>query len=981
MKSKTSFRIAAVLSALFLTLFGACGGGGGGGGSPPSPPPPGGDTTFGNLAITAGNADLLGATVSLAEGALAFTQAAVNVVVRFAGDGLGVRECGNTGSVSVALQDNDTSFGISPGDDLTLMFSSCIDNLVDGTVDGTITIAVTAFSLDATRAVLAGTIRTDGAVALVDQANPGTVISVTADHSFNFELQGSEVLSISAAGSELLTIEVEGVAETITEFAIVRSATRLSASIDTTTNIDLSYDSALFGGTFSCVSGAIAFQSFDDLPVTASLTCRGLNGSAARITNQNLASVDPEGDGTFTDLGIFDWNSVLDGFLKRDSGLDLGNVASEISLRRFAVRNNEVVYDPVRDRLLVTTKAVDPVYPSALVAVSVSAGTVSPLLTFVEEPNLVRVSDDGALIYVSFVDSGEIRSYDAGTLQQRALLEVTSDEAFSTTYGVVDMEVSPVGADRIAVAFQFLPFSNTDITLFDAGVQQVNSYRDAVGTNNANNWDHVVFTADGARVIAASTTSFGSAEILDLDSNGVASAAGLRNVLSGRAERYGNTILQGNTTFDGGSLVKVGTYPASVQASALDTVNNLALIISSGDLGVFRLDTYVPLATYDLGLADPDRIQGIVPAGGVAALREETTLHLVAIADIAIQLTGECDVVGLTTDENEALTNYACPIDDAVYDATRDKVYAATTSSLGVNGNSLVFIDRPTGAVEGYLFIGSEPRHLALSADGNLLYAIFQGADELVTVDLNTRAVVRRQQFDLEASIGGELEGRRALRIRASSTGPDTVIVSLGEPTSSPFERLTVFSNGTRLPDEVFRSDLQGGPGNFGPFVFFDEGGQPYSLNTLFPPNLQSLNLGPTGLSVGAFFEVSNVDAGDGKPDVEGSELFTSNGGVIDLASQSNETRYDTNASLLADGNAVNADVAAGNVYFLVGGGAGTIVARYDYSTGALQAVQAIEIVPGSFFEEKLIDIGADQLGIVTSPTSGLVVIDKAAVQ
>ncbi len=988
MNNSMSFRSAITLFALCLTLLAACGGGGGGGGGasppPPPPPPPGGDTTFGNLAIAADNAEILGATVSLAEGALAFTQAAVNVVVRFAGDGLGVRDCGDTGNVSVVLLDNDTSFGISPGDELAITFSGCFDSLVDGTVDGTMTIDVTAFSLDAATATLAGRITTNGAVMLVDRANPGTVVNVTADHIFDFELQASEVLSMSATGSELLTVEVGGLAETITEFAITRSATRRAAGIDTTTNVSLFYDSALFGGTFGCVSGAIAFQGFDDLPVTASLTCRGLNGSAARITNQNVASVDPEGDGTFTDLGIFDWTAVLDGFLRSDSGLDLRDVASEVPLRRFAVQNNDVVYDPVRDRLLVSTKAADPAYPSALLAISATAGTVSSLLTFVDEPNLVRVSDDGSLIYVSFIDSAEIRSYDAVTLQQRALLEVTSDETFSTTYGVVDMEVSPVDADRISVAFRFLPLSNTDITLFDGGVQQLNSYRDAVGTNNASNWDHVVFAIDGAQLFAASTGSFGSAEVLDLDANGVASGTGLRNVLSGRFERYGNTVLQGNVAFDAASLVKVGTYPASVSASALDTGNNLALVISSGELRVFRLDTYVPLATYDLGLSDPDRIERIVPAGDVVALREETTLHFVAIADIEIQLTGECDVVRLTTDEGEALTNYACPIDDAVYDATRDKIYAVTTSGLGVNGNSLVFIDRATGAVEDYIFIGSEPRHLALSADGNLLYAIFQGTDELVAVDLNTRAVVRRQQFDLEASSGGGLEPRHALRFRASSTAPDTVIVSLGEPTSSPFERLTVFSNATRLADEVFRSDLQGGPGNSGPFVFFDEGGQPYSLNTLFPPNLQSLELGPTGLSVGAFFDVNNVDAGEGKPDVAGPELFTSNGGVIDLVSQANETRYDTNAPLLADGRgglAVNADVAAGNVYILVGGSSGTVVARYDYSNGALEAEQAIEFFPASFFEEKLIDVGADQLGIVTSPTSGLVVIDKAAVQ
>lgn len=973
--------------ALCFLLLAACGGGGGGEGGGVSPPPPTvDDTSFGNLAITSDNAELIGVTLSLAEGALSFTQVTVNTVIRFAGDGLGVRDCGNSGSASVVLRDNDTSFGISPGDEVDITYSNCFDSLIDGAVDGSVTILVTAFSLDASMARLAGDIVSSGAVSLVDPANPGASVELAANHAFDFNLQASESLAVAATGAQQLQVAVDGVAETLSEFAITKIATRFNVGTDTETTADLFYDSTLFGGTFTCNSGPIAFRSFNDLPDSASVTCRGLNGSAVRISSQNVVSVDPEGDGTFTDIGVFDWTAVLDGFLKSDSGLNLGDVASEIPLRRFAVANNDVIYDPDRTRIIVSTAATDPVNPNALLAVAPVAGTVETLLTFVDEPNLVRLSADGGRIFVSFTDSAQIHSYDATTLQLQAQFEVTSNQAFSTTYGIVDMDVSPADPGTIAVVFQFLGTGNTDIAMFDGAAQLSSSYRDAVGNLAATNWDRVTFSADGTRVLGTNSRSTG-AEALEVNPSGIVAAVRLVNVMGGDIERYGNRLLMGNVAFDATSFVRVGTYAATVRASALDPGNGIALTYSAATeaLGAFELTTFVPLGEYGLGLNDPVLVESIVPAGDVAAIVEPTTLHLVSLADLETQLTGECDVVSLVTDENEAVTNIACPITDVVYDSTRDKIYAATSSDIGVNGNSLVVIDRATSTVEQYLPIGSEPKQLALSADENLLYAIFSGADALVTVDLNGRVLSRVQQIDLDDSIQGQLEARQALRLQASTTDPDTLVMSLGELSGSPFERLTVFRSGTRLDDDVFQGDLQGGPSNLGPFVFFDDSGQAYSLNNVFPPNVQTLNLGPTGLSAGVSFDVGDTFNGPARPDVSGSEVFTSNGGFIDLTSQASDARYDTNAPGSTDGRggrAVNADPTNDDVYYLIGGPTGSVIARYDYATGALLAEQAIDFFPGSFvFEQRLIDIGANALGILPNPNLGLLLLDKAAIQ
>jgi hypothetical protein len=182
------------------------------------------------------------------------------------------------------------------------------------------------------------------------------------------------------------------------------------------------------------------------------------------------------------------------------------------------------------------------------------------------------------------------------------------------------------------------------------------------------------------------------------------------------------------------------------------------------------------------------------------------------------------------------------------------------------------------------------------------------------------------------------------------------------------------------------RNDLQNAPGNAGPHILFDDGGQ---LFTLIDGNqgalLQSILLGPTGLAVGAFFEVPGTEVGDGPFDIVQNEVFTALGSVIDLANQTGDARYDTRAPSFDDqrgGVAVNADIASGDVFIFVGaGGPGSGLGRYDYGSGTLTAEQYLLQSPFGISENSLLDIGPDRLGIVMGRNSGLVILDKAHIQ
>ena len=984
-----------VFAATVLFLVGACGGGGGGGsdsgGGPPLPPPPSGnDTTFGTLALDRNNADAIGLAISLSEGALAVYQAAINAVINFASPrGMPVRSCGNSGTLSVSLLDNDTSFGISAGDTLDVIFTDCYDTIVDGTVNGSLSIVVSQFALDGGSARLAGDLTFPAGFTIIDPADPSVVADVSGSGTFDFVLDAPEVLTVQATGDQDFAVRIGNITERMRNFVLTKTATRLApgssaANVDTQVTIDTFYVSELLGGSFTCTSSDLAFDgNISGIALRASVTCTGLNRSAVRITNQNEVGVDPEGDGTFEDVGLFDWDLAIDGFLATDSGLVLDEIAGDIPIGRITMRANDVTWDWGRDRLLVTTKADDPSFPNTLLEISLINNIVRPLATYLDEPNLVELSEDGSRLYVTFTGSPEIRPYDAATFQSLPLIMVTSDETISPDYAVLDIAVSPADANRIAVAFQFVGTGTTDVVIIDGDAQMANTYRDASG-GSGDNLDVVEFSQDGARVFGGTTRSTGG-HVLDVDANGVSGTTFIQSGFSGRFQRVDGQIYSGNTVYDDTSLVRVGSYRSTPGLVGIDLPNIRTFVLQGSQLGVFERDTFLSLATYDLGLDPLTTIDAIVPAGGKLVLVEEDSLYFLNVADFVTTNTGECLVETLATNENENYTRFGCPVTDVAYDEARGSIYAALDSSLGINGNSIAVIDSTIDLVNLYVYVGSEPSAITISGDGRYLYVLFDGADVMKTIDLDSLQIIRELPLELEMTAVGPAP-REGLALVASPVENDSVIVTLAEFAGSPFTEYALVRDGARLPDEVSSGDLQGTFENRDPRLFFDAAGTAYVISQdATAAAVQTLGIGPTGLSAGPSFSVDPAQVGDGQVDVSQAEVFTALGAVIDLGTQSGGDRYDSLAMSFDDtrgGLAINADTASNDVYVLVGTNLNTTgIGRYDYASGALVAEQELAGFPASFFSRKLIDVGADRLAVLVSPDAGLLVIDKAIIQ
>lgn len=89
-------------------------------------------------------------------------------------------------------------------------------------------------------------------------------------------------------------------------------------------------------------------------------------------------------------------------------------------------------------------------------------------------------------------------------------------------------------------------------------------------------------------------------------------------------------------------------------------------------------------------------------------------------------------------------------VNDLVYDANTNKIYASIPSANGSNGNSIGVINPVTRVLENTVFIGSEPSVLAISDNGQYIYSGFTGASIVRRFDVVT------QTAGLQFSLGAD---------------------------------------------------------------------------------------------------------------------------------------------------------------------------------------------------------------------------------
>ena len=136
-------------------------------------------------------------------------------------------------------------------------------------------------------------------------------------------------------------------------------------------------------------------------------------------------------------------------------------------------------------------------------------------------------------------------------------------------------------------------------------------------------------------------------------------------------------------------------------------------------------------------------------------------------------------------------------MNDLVYNTTTNRLYGSMPSAAGVNGNSIVSLDPASGNVEAPVFIGSEPNRLALSDDGQTLYASLEGSASIRRFNAVTRTPGPEFTFGQDSFHGIYV----ATDIAVAPGNSDLVAVARSyRGVSPPQAGVAVFDNGVQRP-------------------------------------------------------------------------------------------------------------------------------------------------------------------------------------
>jgi outer membrane protein assembly factor BamB len=132
---------------------------------------------------------------------------------------------------------------------------------------------------------------------------------------------------------------------------------------------------------------------------------------------------------------------------------------------------------------------------------------------------------------------------------------------------------------------------------------------------------------------------------------------------------------------------------------------------------------------------------------------------------------------------------------DLVYDQFSQRIYASVSSTDLNYGNSIAIINPVTGAVEDSVFVGSDPRKLAIANDGEYIYAGLYSAGSV------SRFHIPSQTVDKTFSLG---TGSYAEDIDVQPGNSNVIAVSRYCKGVSPrHDGVAIYDNGIKLPQQT----------------------------------------------------------------------------------------------------------------------------------------------------------------------------------
>ena len=417
---------------------------------------------------------------------------------------------------------------------------------------------------------------------------------------------------------------------------------------------------------------------------------------------------------------------------------------------RFAVvplPNRGIAYDKGRGVLLVSVSDTVSVLGNHIVEMDPRTGALGRSVELPGGPSTIAVSDDGSRAYVALRNAPEVAEIDLGSFSIVRSISMGSDPTLGTLYAV-DLEVQPGNPEVIAVTRDDCCSSGQGgAAIYDHGVQRPVSLPRTSSPNRLT-WGPTPETLYGYYSASTGYPFF----VLTVSSTGVTATSPGRLITGNSDIEYAAGAVHatsGQVVDVTGSPVLAGAYITGGQLE-VDPATNTTAILNGTTLSRHDSVRLVQKSSETVPSISPRQL---VSTGGP---------YLAAAGDASVLLLGEgvsasgfalpaappsvVHVEGSTTVPVTAAEVVASP------DGT--KLYATVPQAAAAHPGEVVEIDVASSSISRSLFVGADPKQLAISDDGSTLMVGHVSASKVTEVRVSDMSIVRSTQLPIDQWVG-----------------------------------------------------------------------------------------------------------------------------------------------------------------------------------------------------------------------------------
>jgi DNA-binding beta-propeller fold protein YncE len=569
--------------------------------------------------------------------------------------------------------------------------------------------------------------------------------------------------------------------------------------------------------------------------------------------------------------------------------------------KRVQVPATHAVFDPIRHVLLATVDATHPSLGNDLVEIDPESGAFGRHVFVGSRPARVAISDDASTAYVGLRGASHLVQVDLVTFTVVDTIEL-EDEPLDGRESVADLAVQPGHPDVLVAAVGGGVWAFQDGEVLPDRLEWIAMRGlEFVGDNlygYDSNDNFVRMTVDATGVHLAARDAF-IPEYVFVERAGDDYLIDTKGRLIDPA---GPSFVR---TFDEPGEDHPPFFQAVEAAPADDRVSFVRFscvaqfVFSTGEFLGWRCFDELWTGT----LPDDDPLDMVATDTGYVVLQPKSfTLLGPSVTPeqpqppIAARLTVDTFV--------ERVVPVAAR--DLVFDPRRKLLYASVGDSASTYRNSVVAFDEFTGAVTRAVFVGSNPSHLALSADGTALYVALESGNAVARI--NPTTFTEQSRF-ATGSMQDTPVAPGDIEVRPGH--PNTVAVVHHAPawSSAPIG-VALYVDGVRMPGTVDQLPTVSA------LEFADEATLYGWNNYTTGADFSTMEVGATGVDLVSSSQT--LFAYFGSPDIELAEnglLWSTLGEVIDPVRQ-------TNVAQLPLGSYALEPVARANRIYQVSGGA-----------------------------------------------------------